>query len=84
MLTITVDGKPQEVLVKDCTDEGDPHDVSRLFGRVSLGHTIWIVNWDTIVTLCFESMPLIPKVRVTFSLYYASLTGYLSRRIHFK
>ena len=81
---VTVDGKPQEVVVKGCTDGNDPQDVSRLVERVSLGDTIWIVNWDTEVTLCFESIPLTPEVRVTFSLHYVSLTGYLSSGLHFK
>ena len=61
--TLTVDGKPQEVLVNDCTDEVDPQDVTSLVGRVSLGHTIWVVNWDTKATLCLEPPPLIPKVQ---------------------
>lgn len=71
--TITIDGKPQEVLVKGCTEGSDPQDVSTLVERFSLHHTIWIVNWDTRVTLLFESVPLIPEVGVNFSLRYASL-----------
>jgi hypothetical protein len=82
--TITVDGKPQEVLVNECVDEGDPQDVARLVERVSLSHTIWIVNWDTKVTLYSEPVPLIPEVRVMVSLHYASLTRSLSSKIHFK
>ena len=69
--TINIDGKPQEVLVKDCADEGDPQDVASLVERVSFGHTTWIVNWDTKATICLEPPP---EVRVIFFSHRASRT----------